>query len=104
LNSTLNHSPANVISAATAGRFLFPCAAHAFNPGDLVGAANNAGNTALQNQSVVNVANTSLAIGRATPAADEIGVALTQIIVQIESTILGGGAQTPVAGSSSGAV
>ena len=38
------------------------------------------------------------------PAADEIGVSLTQVIVQIESTVFGGGAQTPVAGSSSGAV
>ena len=27
LNSTLNHSPANVIECATAGDFLFPCAA-----------------------------------------------------------------------------
>ena len=33
LNSTLNHSPANTIEAATAGRFLYPCAATAWNPG-----------------------------------------------------------------------
>jgi len=104
LNSTVDHSPANVIEVATAGRFLFPCAATAWNPGALVGAANNSGGTALQNQAVKSVANTSLAIGRAVPAADEIGVSLTQVIVQIESTIFGGGAQTPVPGSSSGAV
>ena len=62
------------------------------------------GGTACQNQSVASVANASLAIGRAAPAADEIGVSLTQVIVQIESTVMGGGAQAAVAGSSSGAV
>ena len=105
LNSTVNHVPANTIEVATAGRFLFSCAATAWQTGGLVGGANNAGGTALQNQTVKGpVANTSLAIGRAVPAADEIGVSLTQVIVQIESTIMGGGAQTPVAGSSSGVV
>ena len=90
------HSPANVIEAATAGRFLFPCAATAWIPGNLVGPVNNAGNTGLQNQSVGSVSGTSLSIGRAAPAADEIGVSLTQVIVQIESTIMGGGAQAAV--------
>jgi len=102
LNSTVNHSPANVIQCATAGRFLYPCAAHAFNTGDLVGpAATTAG---VPDQSVASVASSTLAIGRAAPAADEIGVSLTQVIVQIESTIMGGGIQAAVAGSSSGAV
>ncbi len=102
LNSTINHSPANVIQCATAGRFLYPCAATTWNTGSLVGvAATTAG---CPNQSVASVANTSLSIGRAAPAADEIGVSLTQVIVQIESTIMAGGAQTPVAGSSSGAI
>jgi hypothetical protein len=104
LNSQISHSPANVIECATAGRFLFPCAATAWNPGNLVGPVNNAANTALQNQSVGSVASTALSIGRAAPAADEIGVSLTQVIVQIESTIMGGGAQNAVVGSSSGAV
>jgi hypothetical protein len=104
LNSLINHSPANVIECATAGRFLFPCAATAWNPGNLVGPVNNTGNTALQNQFVGSVASTALSIGRAAPAADEIGVSLTQVIVQIESTIMGGGTQNAVAGSSSGAV
>jgi hypothetical protein len=104
LNSTISHSPANTIECATAGRFLFPCAATTWNPGSLVGPVNNAGNTGLQDQVVGSVANTSLSIGRAAPAADEIGVSLTQVIVQIESTIMGGGAQNAVAGSSSGAV
>ncbi len=104
LNSTLNHSPANTIECATAGRFLYPCAATAWNPGNLVGPVNNTGNTALLNQSVASVAGTGLSIGRAAPAADEIGVSLTQVIVQIESTVMGGGTQTPVAGTSSGAV
>ena len=104
LNSAIIHSPANTIECATAGRFLFPCAATSWNPGNLVGAVNNAGNTGLQNQVVGAVANTSLSIGRAAPAADEIGVSLTQVIVQIESTIMGGGTQNVVSGSSSGAV
>jgi hypothetical protein len=69
-----------------------------------VGAVNNAGGTALQNQNVGPVASTGLSIGRAAPAADEIGVSLTQVIVQIESTVMGGGAQSAVPGSSSGAV
>jgi hypothetical protein len=102
LNSTINHSPANTIECATAGRFLYPCPATAFVPGQLVGV--NATTAGCPNQSVASVANSSLAIGRAAPAADEIGVSLTQVIVQIESTVFGGGAQTPVAGSSSGAV
>jgi hypothetical protein len=104
LNSTISHSPANVIECATAGRFLFPCAATAWNPGNLVGPVNNAGNTALQNQAVASVAAAGLSVGRAAPAADEIGVSLTQVIVQIESTVMGGGAQNLVAGSSSGPV
>jgi hypothetical protein len=104
LNSTISHSPANTIECATAGRFLFPCAATAWNPGNLVGPVNNSGNTGLQNQFVGSVATTGLSIGRAAPAADEIGVSLTQVIVQIESTVMGGGVQNVVSGSSSGAV
>ncbi len=102
LNSTINHSPANTIECATAGRFLYPCAATAWNPGMLAGVAATA--AGCPNQSVASVANASLAIGRAAPAADEIGVSLTQVIVQIESTVMSGGAQAAVAGSSSGAV
>ncbi len=102
LNSTLDHSPANTIECATAGRFLYPCAATAWNPGGLVGAVNNSGNTALLNQSVTTAADVAHSIGRAAPAADEIGVSLTQVIVQIESTIMSGGAQPATSSGSSG--
>ena len=93
LNSTINHSPANVIECATAGRFLFPCAATAWNAGELVGA----GQQQRQHGAAEPVRERPsptprLAIGRAAPAADEIGVSLTQVIVQIESTVMGGGA------------
>ncbi len=102
LHSTLDHSPANTIEIATAGRFLYPCAATAWQPGGLVGPVNNSGGTALQNQSVASAADVAHSIGRAAPAADEIGVSLTQVVVQIESTIMSGGAQPTTSSGSSG--
>jgi hypothetical protein len=104
LNSTVNHSPANTIEVATAGIFCFDCVATAWNTGDLVGAKNNAGATALENQKVKTAASASLAIGNAVPAANEINVSLTQVLVAIRSTIMDGGVPNQVAGSSSGAV
>src|SRR5271166_3658372 len=50
LNSTINHSPANVIEVATKGIFEFAlAAAAAYNGGEFIAPANNSGNTALQN-------------------------------------------------------
>jgi hypothetical protein len=103
-NSMLNRLPASVIEVATTGDFEFDCAAATWNPGDLVGASNNSGGTALNNQKVKAAGSASLAIGRAVPAANAIGAARTSVIVRIKSTILDAGVLNQVAGSSSGAV
>jgi hypothetical protein len=118
LNSTVNHSPANVIEVATQGVFEFPLpAAATFNGGEFIGPANNSGGTALQNQ-VVKTAAAGIAgsIGRASPSAAAIGQNQTALApsayqgmvnvvdVEILSTIFYGGEQATVPGSSSGAV
>jgi hypothetical protein len=112
LNSTVNHSPANVIEVATTGIFEYTLAAAAtYNGGEFIGPANAANQ--LQNQ-VVKTAIAGLAgsIGRASPAAAEIGQNATQIGapvsvgqvnvvgVEILSTVFYGGEYAIVAGSS----
>jgi len=104
LNSTVVRMPANVIEIATTGDFEFDCASTTWKTGDLVGAANNAGGTALLNQSVKTAASASLAIGRAVPEPNAIAAARTTVVVRIKSTILEAGILNQVAGSSSGAV
>lgn len=104
LNSTLNHSPANVIEIATAGVFEFDCTAAAWNTGDLVGACEKASGTALENQKVKSAASASLAIGKAVPAPAQINVSLARVLVDIRSTILNAGVQNQEVGSSSGTV
>jgi hypothetical protein len=118
LNSTVNHSPANVIEVATTGVFEFQLSSAAtYNGGEFIAPANNTGGTALQNQVVKTaVAGIAGSIGRASPAAAEIGQNATQlspqaylgqanvVAVEILSTIFYGGESTPVSGSSSGAV
>ena len=101
LNSTVEHSPSNVIEAATTGEFEFDCG---WNTGDLVGLANNSAGTALQNQFVKPVTAVSAAIGRAVPEAAAIGSANVSVGVRIQSSILEAGVQNEVAGTSSGAV
>ena len=100
LNSTLNHSPANVIECATTGEFEFDCASNPWNTGDLAGAAPTTAGTALQNQVVAPVAQFYYAIGRAVPEAAAIGNATTTVGVRIQSTILSQGMYYAVAGSS----
>jgi hypothetical protein len=102
LNSTLNH--ANTIEVATTGDFDFDCASAAWNTGDLVGAANNSGGTALLNQTVKAAASATRAIGRAVPEASAIAAARTSVVVRIKSTILEAGVLSQAAGSSSGVV
>ena len=104
LNSPLTHSPANVIQVATTGDFEFACAAATWKTGDLVGAAEKSSGTALENQTVKSAATVSLAIGRAVPEANAIGVSKTAVIVRIKSTILESGVVNQVTGSSSGVV
>jgi hypothetical protein len=102
LNSSLNHFPANTIQCATTGEFEFACASNAWNPGDLVGAVNNTGNTGLQNQFVAPVTSPPASIGKAVPEAAAINQANTSVGVRITSSILAGGVQSTVPGSSSG--
>ncbi|MEI8374817.1 MAG: hypothetical protein WCJ35_18490 [Planctomycetota bacterium] len=104
LNSTLTHVPANVIEVATTGDFEFDCASATWILGALVGACEKASGTALENQKVVTAASASLVIGKAVPEPNAIGNARTSVIVRIRSTILDGGIQNQVTGSSSGAV
>lgn len=100
------HSPANVIQVATAGVFLFDCASHTFVTGELVGACEKSSGTALENQKVAPLAagSESKSIGQAVPTANQLGNATTQVAVRIQSTIVGGGVQSQIAGSSSGAI
>jgi hypothetical protein len=99
----LNPLPGQIV-VATAGEFEFDCAATAFQPGDLVGGCNNAANTALAPQQVAKVTALANSIGVAVPEAAAIGQSCTSVVVRIASTILGGGQQAAVPGSSSGAV
>ncbi len=118
LNSTVNHSPANVIEIATTGIFEYGLyAATAYQGGEFIAPANNSGGTALQNQ-VVKTAIAGLAgsIGRASPSAAAINQNVTalnpqaylgqQNVVEVEilSTIFYGGEPAVTAGTSSGAM
>jgi hypothetical protein len=118
LHSTLDHMPANCIEIATTGVFEFQLSsAIAYQGGEFIGPANNTGGTGLQNQVVKTaVAGIAGSIGRASPAAAEIGANATEpapqaylgqtnvVAVEILSTVFYGGEQAQVAGSSSGAV
>ena len=85
---------------ATAGRFEFACASHAYTTGDLVGVYATTDGCA--NQQVATAASASLAIGKAVPGVAGVAGALTRVTVEIESTVMKGGVQNQVAGSGSG--
>lgn len=78
------------IRVATTGVFEFDCAAATFEVGALVGARENAGGTALENQRAIAVATPNLAIGR---VARREAAASTSVLVDIVSTMLYGGPQ-----------
>lgn len=93
----------DAVGFATTGNFEFTCASATFSLGGLIAAVEDSTGEALEDQAVVTVAagNESSAIGRVNkPEA----VAVTKIEVRIFSTIMGGGVQPQVAGSSSGPV
>ena len=75
----------------TRGVHKFDCDAATFNLGDLVGPAKAAGN-ALENQKVVGVAAANLAIGR---VAKQYDSNTTKVYVEVFSTVMNGGPQTP---------
>jgi hypothetical protein len=99
----LNPLPGQIV-VATAGEFEFDCPATSFQPGDLVGGSNNGGGTALLAQQVKKVTAVANSIGVAVPEANAIGQSRTSVVVRIASTVIGGGEQAAVAGSSSGPV
>ena len=78
------------IRVATSGVFEFDTASGTFELGDLIGAVENAGGTALVSQSVAGVAAPNLAVGR---CARRVASADTRVLVSIESTIMSGGTQ-----------
>jgi len=78
------------IRVATAGVFECDCLSSTFEVGDLIGADENAGGTALEQQVVAPVATANLAIGR---CAKRVNPAGTRVLVDVVSTIQRGGPQ-----------
>jgi hypothetical protein len=78
------------IRVATTGVFEFACASATFEVGALVGADDNAGGTALEDQQVIAVATENLAVGR---VAKRVGSADTKVLVDIVATVSHGGPQ-----------
>ncbi len=100
----LNPLPGQIV-VATSGEFEFDLpAAATFTPGQLVGGANNSGGTALMPQQVKAVSAIANSIGVAVPTAHALGNSRTTVQVRIKSTIIEGGLQACVPGSSSGTV
>jgi hypothetical protein len=82
---------ANSIRVATTGVFEFDCPSATLEVGDLMGADENAGGTALLNQTAVKVTNANAALGR---CAKRLNPAGTRALVDIVSTVMLGGSQT----------
>lgn len=78
------------IRVATSGVFEFPCPSATFEVGALIGASENTGGTALEDQQVKGVATANLAIGR---CAKRVNPAATSVLVDIVATISHGGPQ-----------
>jgi hypothetical protein len=80
------------IRVATAGVFELDCLSATLEVGALLGADENAGGNALEDQSVAAVANANLAVGR---CAKRLNPAGTRVLVDVVSTVLKGGPQAP---------
>jgi uncharacterized protein DUF2190 len=78
------------IRVATAGVFEFDCVSATFEVGKLIGADENTGGTALEDQIVIGVATPNLAIGR---CAKRCSAASTRVLVDVVSTMQTGGPQ-----------
>lgn len=78
------------IRVATTGVFEFDCVASTFEVGDLIGADENSGGVALEDQVVAAVATANLAVGR---CAKRVNPAGTRVLVDVVSTIGRGGPQ-----------
>lgn len=81
---------AEPIRVATSGVFEFDCLSTTLEVGDLMGPDENAGGTALLNQTVAKVSDPSEAIGR---CAKRMNPAGTRALVDIVSCVLRGGPQ-----------
>jgi hypothetical protein len=81
----------NPIRVATTGVFEFDCPSGTLEVGDLMGPDENAGGTALVNQTVAKVTNANAAVGR---CAKRVNPAGTRALVDIVSTVMLGGPQT----------
>ena len=77
------------IRVATTGVFEFDCPSGTFELGDLVGADEHSGGTALLAQQVAKVSASKYGIGR---VAKRLAAAATTVLVDIRSTVMTGGA------------
>jgi hypothetical protein len=78
------------VRVATSGVFEFDCLTTTLEVGDMLAPDENAGGTALLNQTVAKVTNVNAAIGR---CAKRLNPAGTRVLVDIVSTVLKGGPQ-----------
>ncbi len=78
------------IRVATTGVFEFDCVSTTLEVGDLMGADENVGGTALLNQTVAEVTTANAAVGR---CAKRLNPAGTRVLVDIVSSIVHGGTQ-----------
>lgn len=78
------------VRVATTGVFEFDCLSATLEVGDLMGSDENAGGTALLNQTVVKVSNANAAVGR---CARRLNPAGTRVLVDVVSSVAKGGTQ-----------
>jgi hypothetical protein len=78
------------IRVATTGVFELDCPSGTFELGELVGADENAGGTALLDQQVAKVTNSRYAIGRVAKRQPTAG---TSVLVDVRSTVMTGGVE-----------
>jgi len=78
------------IRVATTGVFEFDFVSTTLEVGDMLGSDENAGGTALMNQTVAKVTNANAAVGR---CAKRLNPAGTRVLVDIVSSVLKGGTQ-----------
>lgn len=83
---------AEPIRVATSGVFEFDCLSAVLELGDHLGSDENSAGNALLTQTVAKVATANLAVGR---CAKRVNPASTRALVEIVSTVLRGGPQTP---------
>ncbi len=78
------------IRVATKGVFEFDCASATFELGDMVGADDNSGGTALEDQKVIEVTDLARSIGK---VKKREASAVTAVLVEINSTVMYGSLQ-----------